>query len=85
VGAQAAEAVTGPLISPTHVFTCQGKPITRMMTSSWKRARMRIELNPPFRLPLGASQLHLGTWAKQRRECISAPFDLCTRLFPTGC
>ena len=26
-------------ISPTHVFTYKGKPITRMMTSGWKRAR----------------------------------------------
>ena len=28
----------------THVFTCKGKPITRMMTSGWKRARLRAEL-----------------------------------------
>src|SRR5215467_1949693 len=27
--------------SPTHVFTYKGKPITRMMTSAWKRARVR--------------------------------------------
>ena len=31
-------------ISPTHVFTHNGKPITRMMTSGWKRARLRAEL-----------------------------------------
>ena len=31
-------------ISPTHVFTHKGKPITRMMTSGWKRARLRAEL-----------------------------------------
>lgn len=27
-----------------HVFTCKGKPITRMMTSGWKRARIRAGL-----------------------------------------
>jgi integrase len=31
-------------INPTHVFTYQGKPITRMMTSAWKRARLRAQL-----------------------------------------
>ncbi|MBX9592422.1 MAG: tyrosine-type recombinase/integrase, partial [Hyphomonadaceae bacterium] len=31
-------------IDATHVFTCKGKPITRMMTSGWKRARLRAEL-----------------------------------------
>ena len=31
-------------ISPTHVFTYKGKPITRMMTSAWKRARVRAGL-----------------------------------------
>jgi integrase len=31
-------------INTTHVFTCKGKPITRMMTSGWKRARSRAEL-----------------------------------------
>jgi integrase len=30
--------------SPTHVFTYKGRPITRMMTSAWKRARLRAEL-----------------------------------------
>jgi len=30
--------------STTHVFTYKGRPITRMMTSAWKRARMRAEL-----------------------------------------
>jgi integrase len=30
--------------SPTHVFTYRGKPITRMMTSGWKRARLRAGL-----------------------------------------
>jgi integrase len=33
-----------PRISPTYVFTCKGKPITRMMTAAWKRARIRAEL-----------------------------------------
>ena len=28
----------------TYVFTCNGHPITRMMTSAWKRARDRIGL-----------------------------------------
>ena len=28
----------------THVFTYEGKPITRMMTTSWKRARARAQL-----------------------------------------
>jgi integrase len=28
----------------THVFTYKGKPITRMLTSGWKRARIRAEL-----------------------------------------
>jgi integrase len=27
-----------------HVFTCKGKPITRMMTSGWKSARIRAGL-----------------------------------------
>lgn len=27
-----------------HVFTCKGKPVSRMMTSAWKRARIRIGL-----------------------------------------
>lgn len=31
-------------ISATYVFTHKGKPITRMMTSGWKRARLRAEL-----------------------------------------
>jgi integrase len=31
-------------ISLTHVFTYEGKPITRMMTSTWKRARLRAEM-----------------------------------------
>jgi hypothetical protein len=31
-------------ISPTHVFTYKGKPITRMMTTTWKRACIRAEL-----------------------------------------
>ena len=31
-------------VSPTHVFTHKGKPITRMMTSGWKRARVRAGL-----------------------------------------
>lgn len=31
-------------INPRHVFTYKGKPITRMMTSAWKRARLRAEL-----------------------------------------
>jgi integrase len=31
-------------INATHVFTCKDKPITRMMTSGWKRARLRAEL-----------------------------------------
>jgi integrase len=30
--------------SPTHVFTYKGKPVTRMMTSAWKRARVRAGL-----------------------------------------
>jgi integrase len=29
---------------PIHVFTYKGKPITRMMTSAWKRARLRARL-----------------------------------------
>jgi len=33
-----------PRISPTYVFTCKGKPITRMMTAAWKRARARAGL-----------------------------------------
>ena len=28
----------------THVFTCKGKPVSRMMTSAWKRARIRVGL-----------------------------------------
>ena len=31
-------------ISLSHIFTYQGKPITRMMTSAWKRARVRAGL-----------------------------------------
>ena len=31
-------------ISLTHVFTYKDKPITRMLTSGWKRARSRAEL-----------------------------------------
>jgi integrase len=31
-------------INPTHVFTYKGSPIGRMMTSSWKRARVRADL-----------------------------------------
>ncbi len=31
-------------ISLTYVFTYKGKPITRMMTAAWKRARIRAEL-----------------------------------------
>ena len=31
-------------IDTTHVFTWKGKPITRMMTSGWKRARLRADL-----------------------------------------
>jgi integrase len=31
-------------IDATFVFTCKGKPITRMMTSAWKRARERVGL-----------------------------------------
>ena len=31
-------------ISPTHVFTYKAKPITRMMTAAWKRARIRAKL-----------------------------------------
>ncbi len=27
---------------PTHVFTYKGKPITRMLTSGWKRARVGL-------------------------------------------
>ncbi|HWV80766.1 MAG TPA: tyrosine-type recombinase/integrase, partial [Hyphomicrobiaceae bacterium] len=27
-----------------HVFTCKGKPVSRMMTSAWKRARVRASL-----------------------------------------
>jgi integrase len=30
--------------NPIHVFTYKCKPITRMMTSAWKRSRMRIGL-----------------------------------------
>jgi integrase len=29
---------------PNFVFTCKGKPITRMMTSGWKRARQAVNL-----------------------------------------
>ena len=29
-------------IDPTFVFTCKGRPITRMMTSAWKRARAHV-------------------------------------------
>ncbi len=29
---------------PTHVFTFDGHPITRMMTAAWKRARKRLNL-----------------------------------------
>jgi integrase len=29
-------------VSSTHVFAYKGKPIARMMTSAWKRARLRI-------------------------------------------
>jgi integrase len=31
-------------IDTAHVFTCKGKSITRMMTSAWKRARLRAEV-----------------------------------------
>ncbi len=31
-------------ISPTCVFTCKDRPITRMLTSGWKRARVRAGL-----------------------------------------
>ena len=31
-------------IDRTFVFTCKSKPITRMMTASWKRARKIVEL-----------------------------------------
>jgi len=31
-------------IDKAYVFTCKGKPITRMMTSGWKRARLRAGL-----------------------------------------
>jgi integrase len=31
-------------IDPTHVFIYKGRPIGRMMTSAWKRARMRADL-----------------------------------------
>ena len=27
-----------------HVFTYKGKPVTRMLTSAWKRARIRADL-----------------------------------------
>ena len=30
--------------TPTHLFTYKGKPITRMLTSGWKRARVRAGL-----------------------------------------
>jgi integrase len=30
--------------TPTHVFAYKGKPITRMLTSGWKRARVRAGL-----------------------------------------
>jgi len=29
---------------PTHVFTCKGKPILRMLNSAWKRARQEVKL-----------------------------------------
>jgi integrase len=32
-------------VNPAHVFTYKGKPITRMMTAAWKRARVRAELS----------------------------------------
>ena len=35
---------TQRLLNPTHVFIYKGKPITRMMTAAWKRARKRVEL-----------------------------------------
>jgi len=31
-------------IDPAFVFTCDGKPLSRMMTSAWKRARQRVGL-----------------------------------------
>lgn len=31
-------------IDPTYVFTYRGRPIGRMMTSAWKRARVRADL-----------------------------------------
>ncbi len=31
-------------IHPTHVFTYDGKPITRMLNSAWKRARKKVGL-----------------------------------------
>ena len=31
-------------IDRRYVFTCHGQPITRMMTSSWKRARVHVGL-----------------------------------------
>jgi integrase len=35
--------------NPIHVFTYECKPISRMITSAWKRARMRIGLPPTSR------------------------------------
>lgn len=36
-----------------YVFTCKGKPVSRMMTSAWKRARIRTGL-PQVRVHEGA-------------------------------
>jgi integrase len=58
-------------ISLTHVFTCRGKPITRMMTSGWKRARMRIELpqarGPWLEAHLRAPAAHCRGELRRRR------------------
>ncbi len=36
-----------------YVFTCKGKPVSRMMSSAWKRARIRTGL-PQVRVHEGA-------------------------------
>jgi hypothetical protein len=52
-------------ISLTYVFTYKGKPITRMMTAAWKRARIRAKL-PQVRMRSEA--YHWATLASSRGE-----------------
>ena len=44
IGSCRPAAVIEARVHPEHVFTYEGAPITRMMTSAWKRARIRVGL-----------------------------------------